>query len=293
MTFAYAKPATLPEALALASANPAGLPILAGGTDLLVKWRSGAIRPAGFIDISGIEGLRTISESDGALEIGALATHAAIATNPPILSHCPALAAASLSIGSAEIRNRGTIGGNIMNASPAGDLLPVLVAFDAEFLAQDLRGERWIRAGDFFTGYRRTALAAGEILTRVRTPKSRAGEVARFYKVGARRAQSVSKVAMCARAEVDHGGIKRIAIAVGGAAPTVMRLSGTESLLRGRAATASLIERARLSAEDEVRPIDDLRSTAAYRRFACGGLLVRFLRECVSQAEARDKFANG
>lgn len=282
MTFSYHRPDTLPEALALLAANPARLPILAGGTDLVAQWRSGAIDPAGVIDISALEELRQIGEGDGTVSVGALATHARIAGHDLVRRHLPALGEACATIGATQIQNRGTIGGNIMNGSPAGDTLPVLAALDAELLVQNLRGERWIPMRDFFAGYRKTALAPDELLTRVRFPQRGTEECSRFYKIGTRRAQAISKVCLCARANIHHGGIETIAIAVGSVAPTVVRALGTETLVRGHAVTAALIDRARHSLEDEVAPIDDVRSTAAYRRFVAGSLLARFLREATA-----------
>lgn len=283
MTFSYNKPPTLPEALALVFANPARLPIVAGGTDIIVQWRSGLVDLKGVIDVSGIGELREIRDDDVFVDIGALATHSLIASSEAVQRFLPPLAAACKTIGATQIQNRGTIGGNIMNASPAGDTLPVLLACDAELLAQNLTGERWIAARDFFTGYRKTALAPNELLTRIRFPKIPADETARFYKVGTRRAQTISKVAMCVKAKIYHGGIEHISIAFGSVAPTVLRASGTEALLKGKAINSSLIEKARHSIEDEVHPIDDVRSTADYRRHVCGSLLVKFLREATAK----------
>lgn len=279
MNFTYEKPTTLPEAIALYAANSGRFPILAGGTDIIVQWRSGAINLEGLIDISGIGDLRTIEASDDAVNIGTLVTHSSIISHPTICEHVPALAKASATIGALQVQNRGTIGGNIMNASPAGDTLPVLIACDAMFLAQDLRGERWIPAKDMYIGYRKTSLATGEILTRISIPKKKKMEVIRFYKVGTRRAQAISKVSLCVRATIQHGGIESITIAVGSAAPTIVRALGTETLLTGRAINSALIDQARYSLEDEISPIDDVRSTAKYRRFVAGSLLARFLRE--------------
>ena len=279
MTFAYHKPPTLPEALALVYSNPSKFPVLAGGTDIIVQWKSGIINPSGIIDISAVDELAVIIEKEDSVEIGALATHAQIAANKIVGRHLPVLSDACKSIGALQIQNRGTIGGNIMNASPAGDTLPVLAAFDAEILAQDLTGERWIPVRSFYTGYRKTAIKSTELLTRIRFPKQRKEENSRFYKIGTRRAQAISKVVMCVRGTIDHGGIKEIAIAVGSVAPTVVRMTGTEVLLKGRVINAALVDNARRSIEDEVHPIDDVRSTADYRRHICGALLAQFLDE--------------
>jgi CO/xanthine dehydrogenase FAD-binding subunit len=281
VTFRYEKPASLAEAMALGSMHKEFY-VLAGGTDLLVQWRSGLIDLPGVIDISSIDDLKGIADAKDGIEIGALATHSQIATSEAVLNHIPVLAEACRTIGAVQIQNRGTIGGNIMNASPAGDTLPVLLALGARLQTQDLKKSRWIALGDFFTGYRKTALRAGELLTRVKIPKPGSEEMSRFYKVGSRQAQAISKVVMCIRGEVLHGGIKDIVIALGSVAPTVVRAPGTEALLRGQAITLELIEQARRSLVDEVHPIDDIRSTADYRRFVCGNLLARYLQEATS-----------
>lgn len=283
MTFLYHKPTLLPEALALLTANPGKFPVLAGGTDVIVQWRSGLIKPEGVIDISGLKELRVILETEEGIEIGALATHSAIASHKVISKKFTALAEACLTIGAVQIQNRGTIGGNIMNASPAGDTLPVLLAHEAEFLAQDLKGERWISALEFFTGYRKTALKPDELLTRIRIKFPDSKERDGFYKIGQRRAQAISKVCVCVRGRIRHGGIEWIKIAVGSVAPVPIRAPGTEAMLKGKVITDALIEQARNSLADEAAPIDDIRSTADYRRFAAGGLLARYLREVVSK----------
>jgi CO/xanthine dehydrogenase FAD-binding subunit len=276
-SIAYNKASTLPEAIALSAANP-NMPVLAGGTDLIVQWRSGLISPPGFVDISSVAELRTISANDTFIEIGACATHAAIAADAGVNLHLPALAKACLSIGAAQIQNRGTIGGNIMNASPAGDTLPVVLAYGAELKLESVKGARWVSAVDFFTGYRKTAKNSDELLTRIKFPRRYSKDLrSEFYKIGTRRAQAISKAAMCIVAEVSRGAIVEIAIAVGSVAPTAVRAFGTEALLRGRAVTVPVIDSAKASITDEFSPIDDVRSTEDYRRFVCGSMLANFL----------------
>ena len=141
----YHKAKTLPEAVALNAAYT-DMPVLAGGTDLIVQWRSGVISPRGFVDVSSVPEMKVIAEAEGFIEIGAAATHSMIAKNALVQKGIPMLAEACSSIGATQIQNRGTIGGNIMNASPAGDTLPVLLVCDAEFKLQDIKGERWVAA---------------------------------------------------------------------------------------------------------------------------------------------------
>ncbi len=280
-TLVFEQAKTLAEAVGLRGAHPE-LPVLAGGTDLIVQWRSGLIDPPGFIDLSPVAELATIAEEEGRIVIGAMATHAQIMRSALIAERLPVLAEACRTVGAMQIQNRGTIGGNIVNASPCGNTLPVLAAYDAELLAQNIQGKRWIRATEFFPEYRKTALAPDELLTHVRFPIPDEGECAQFYKIGTRRAQAVAKVALCARACIAHGGVEDIAIGLGSVAPTVMRAPGTEALLRGRVVNPARIAQARRSLMDEVKPIDDVRSTADYRRQVCGSLIARFLHDGLS-----------
>lgn len=277
MSLVYEKPKSLGEAIGSYVMHSGEYPILAGGTDLIVQWRSGVIKLKGVIDVSSLPELKTISVDDNFVEIGAAVTHSAIISSEAVNKFVPILATACKTIGAIQIQNRGTIGGNIMNASPAGDTLPVLSACNAELYVENLVGGRWISIHDFYTGYRKTSLHKGEMLTRIKFPKIPKDEKVRFYKIGTRRAQAISKVAMCARVKIDHGGIEDIAIALGSVAPTVVRARGTETLLKGKVITKNLIDHARRSLEDEVHPIDDVRSTASYRRHVCGSLIARFL----------------
>jgi carbon-monoxide dehydrogenase medium subunit len=274
----YHKANTLAEAVALNAAYP-DLPVLAGGTDLIVGWRSGLIAPKGFIDISSVEEIKTVEDVNGLLEIGAAATHAFIAKSDLVGERASLLSKACLSIGACQIQNRGTIGGNIMNASPAGDTLPVLLIYDAEFKLQTVKGERWVNAGDFFVSYKKTLKLPDELLTKIRIGRpDEKNENRVFYKIGTRRAQAISKVVMAIRGLIDHGGIRDLAIGVGSVAPVPMRAFGTEALLRGAMITAAVTDQAKRSIMDEFHPIDDVRSTSSYRSFVLGGLIERYLR---------------
>lgn len=279
MTFEYHKAVTLPEAVALNAAY-SNFPVLAGGTDLIVQWRAGIRNLQGVVDISGVEEMKSIDFNEDVIEIGACSTHAEISRNTEVIKYLPLLAKACRSIGAVQIQNRGTIGGNIMNASPAGDIPPALVVYDTDLLLSSVKGERWVAARDFFVGYRKTALNPDELLTKIRIRKvRRRDERAEFYKIGTRRAQAISKVVMCIRAEIFHGGISDIAIALGSMAPTVVRAYGTEALLKGKMITEALIDQAGRSLSDEFHPIDDVRSTSKYRSFVCGGLICRYLKQ--------------
>ena len=274
-------PRTLEEAYGLlADGGPAWRPI-AGGTDLLVAI-TGELGepPARVLDLWRLDELRGIDVSDGRLTIGALTTYTSIRRSADIAVHAPVLAEAAATIGAAQIQNRGTIGGNIAHASPAGDTLPVLLALDAEIVVGGARGERRVPALAFWPAYRLTSLATDELVLRVVLPAV-AGRQARFRKVGTRRAQAISKVVMTlAWTEPEPGGPWRdVRVALGSVAATPIRAAATEAVLEGRRPDEATTGRASEALAAEISPIDDVRSTADYRRAASVRVLARLLRD--------------
>jgi CO/xanthine dehydrogenase FAD-binding subunit len=257
------RPRHLPEALAMMRAETPLTP-LAGCTDVYVNLQFGTARETRFIDLWGIAELRGIEHDRGTIRIGALTTYTQIISSPIVRRRLPMLAAAAREIGGRQIQNRGTLGGNIANASPAGDSLPVLAAADATIVLVSADGERRVPFASFFTGYRATVRRADEIIAAVEVP--RVDGTQWWCKVGTRRAQAISKVMMAA----VRGPLVRVA--VGSVGPTVVRLPHTEDALSSLAP----VEDARRLLEREIAPIDDARSTADYRRRVCGNLLVRF-----------------
>jgi carbon-monoxide dehydrogenase medium subunit len=268
---------------------------LAGGTDLMVQLAAGtwppavaeggegadggtAGAPSRLLDLWRLDELRGIDLVDGRLVIGALTTYRELRRSPLIQQHLPALAEAAASVGAAQIQNRGTIGGNIANASPAGDTLPILLATDARLEIGGPRGEREVAADGFWTAYRRTALAGDELLLRVSIPLAR-GRRTRFRKVGTRQAQAISKVVMALSYAEDGGVWRRVRLALGSVAPVPMRARQTEAVLEGAAPRRTSADHAAAVLAREVRPIDDVRSTADYRRAVSARILHRLLRE--------------
>jgi CO/xanthine dehydrogenase FAD-binding subunit len=272
-------PASLAEAYGLV-AGSTHRP-LAGGTDLLVQI-NGEIGtpPERVLDLWRLDELRGIAVRDGALEIGALTTYTDIRLSAACREHAPSLVEAAATIGAAQIQNRGTIGGNVMNASPAGDTLPVLLALDAELVAGSTSGERTIPAATFWPGYRQTAIRPDELLVRVRIPLVD-GRQQRFRKVGTRRAQAISKVAIALawREESGSGAWRDVRVALGSVAATPIRASATETALEGAPPSEATADRAVAALRAELHPIDDVRSTAAYRREVAGRVLHRLLRD--------------
>ena len=269
-------------ALAAAPSDALARPI-AGGTDLMVAL-TGELGepPASLVDVWAIDALRGIGIDGGALSIGALTTYTEIRRSRLCHEHLPALVDAAATIGAAQIQNRGTLGGNIANASPAGDTLPVLLAADAVFVLGSARGERDVAATDFWTAYRQTALAADELVLRIRIPLVTDREM-RFRKVGTRRAQSISKVVLAAAwrstPALSRGPWRDVRVALGSVAATPVRALAIEAALEGRAPTPETADLAAEVLAGELSPIEDVRSTAEYRRLVAARILHRIVRE--------------
>lgn len=234
--------------------------------------------PERVVDIWGLDELRGIRLDDDALVIGALTTYTQIQRSPLLIANLPVLAEVSGTIGAAQIQNRGTIGGNIANASPAGDTLPVLLAADATIVLGSSRGERGIPAAEFFTAYRQTARADDELVLEVRVPLNSDRQV-RFRKVGTRRAQAISKVVMALSWKLDDGQWRDVRLALGSVAATPVRASRTEAVLEGSNPTQETADAAAEALMSEIEPIDDVRSTAAYRRAVAGRVVHRLIRD--------------
>lgn len=257
------RPRSLRDALRLLR-DEGPLTPLAGCTDLYVNLNFGTLATKRFIDLWPLDELRRIRIQNGALSIGALATHTDIIRSATVRRRLPILAAAASEIGGVQIQNRGTLGGNVVNASPAGDTLPVLAVADATLVLVSAAGERRVPFASFYTGYRKTVLRPDEILAAVEIPRITGKQW--FRKVGTRAAQAISKVVMAGvRSDSPR-------VALGSVAPTVVRLLQTEAAL----ASGASIEEARRVLEAEIHPIDDLRSTATYRRVVSGNMLEQF-----------------
>jgi len=240
---------------------------LAGATDLYVAANFGTLGPRRLVDIWGLAELRDISLRIDSLIIGALATYTDVIRSPEVAIRLPMLIEAARLVGGPQIQNRGTIGGNIANGSPAGDTLPVFAAADAVVVLRSLDGERRVPFTSFYTGYRATVMKPDELIVAVEVPRIQGRQW--FRKVGTRAAQAISKIVVA--------GVRddRPRIAFGSVAPTVLRARETEGVLTERGD----IDAAAATLEKEITPIDDLRSTAAYRRRVSVNLLRRFWSE--------------
>jgi CO/xanthine dehydrogenase FAD-binding subunit len=273
-------PPDLRSAYAVLAGGSADEPVrpIAGGTDLMVTLNGElAPPPASVVDLWAIDALRGIAIDGDALSLGALTTYTDIRRSALCREHVPALVEAAATIGAAQIQNRGTLGGNIANASPAGDTLPVLLASDAVIVIGSERGEREAPAAEFWTGYRQTALAHDELILRIRLPIA-ADRETRFRKVGTRRAQAISKVVMAVAWRGD-GTWRDVRVALGSVAATPIRATATEEALEGRPPTPETADRAAETLAGELAPIDDVRSTAEYRRLVAARVLHRIIRD--------------
>ena len=260
------EPRSLKDALRLLR-DEAPLVPMAGCTDLYVALNFGTLADLRFLNLWRLDELRRIASAGRLISVGALVTYSDLIRSPVVNRLAPMLVQAAREIGGVQIQNRGTLGGNIANASPAGDTLPVLAALEANVVLRSVAGERRVPFTAFYTGYRQSVRRPDELITAVEIPPVAGAQW--FRKVGTRAAQAISKVVMAAvRAETPR-------IAVGSVGPTVLRAPRTEALL---AAGGSLADAQRLLL-DEIQPIDDIRSTAAYRRQVAANLLAQFWRE--------------
>lgn len=270
-------PASLADALALLKSEPGVWKPFAGGTDLMVLLEAGKLPHRNYINIWGLAELRGIEVNNSHVTLGALTTYTEVQAHPVLRSEFPMLCQAASETGGLAIQNRGTLGGNIINASPAADSPPALLAYDAEIELVSSAGARWVAYHGFHTGYKQMQLGADELLARIRLPRSTAGVMHYYRKVGTRKAQAISKVCLAATGWMNDGQIEDARIAVGSVAPIIVRCVQTEDALRGRVPDQETIASACDTLLHEISPIDDIRSTADYRLHVTKNLLTDFV----------------
>jgi CO/xanthine dehydrogenase FAD-binding subunit len=264
----------------------AWLPI-AGGTDVMVQYAAGKLAARKLVSIWNLPELRQIEVTPDGVRIGAGCTYTDLREHAVVASAFPLLASAARWTGGIANQNRGTLGGNIVNASPAADSLPALLVYEAELTLISARGERRVPYTSFHTGYRKTVLAADELVLAISLERRFAEYYAHARKVGPRNAQAISKVSIAALGRMTMETLDDVRIAVGSVAPIPLRLSETEQGLRGKVIDAELVSFARERASAEVRPIDDIRSSARYRSIVTGNLVVEFLTEMAAAGPKR------
>jgi CO/xanthine dehydrogenase FAD-binding subunit len=270
-------PASLADALALLKNEPGVWKPFAGGTDLMVLLEAGKLPHRNYINILGLHELRGIEVTDAHITLGALTTYSEVQANAVLQREFPMLCQAASETGGLAIQNRGTLGGNIVNASPAADSPPALLAYDAEIELVSSAGSRWLPYQGFHTGYKQMQIGPEELLVRIRLPRNTAGATHYYRKVGTRKAQAISKVCFAALARIEQGHINDIRIVLGSVAPIVVRCVQTENTLRGLKPGAEIFKSAGETLSQEISPIDDIRSTANYRLNVTKNLLTDFL----------------
>lgn len=281
--YEVAAPATLERLLAQIAADPGRHALIAGGTELMVALNTGRLESRSLLSIQHLRELRFIEVQSDVIRIGAGATFTDIRRNETIARELPMLVQAASWTGSIANQNRGTIGGNICNASPAADTPPALLAYDATVILLSVRGERSLPYSDFHLGYKRTALHADEILYAVEVPRSYDGWQQYIRKVGTRNAQAISKTALAGVAFISGGRIDEIRVGAASLADRPLRCTATEHALRGRSLAGPELEETvrigRAALAHESKSIDDIRSTALYRNAVAANLLEEFLRQ--------------
>jgi CO/xanthine dehydrogenase FAD-binding subunit len=284
---------TLAEALAmLAEEGGARWRPFAGGTDVMVLFEAGKLPHARWVSIYGLAELRGVVEAEEAITIGAGTTYSEVRAHPSLARDFPMLGLAAAETGSIAIQNRGTIGGNIANASPAADTPPALLAYDASLELVSASGSRTLPYAEFHVGYKKMQLHPGELIARIVLPRPPAGarRVQSYRKVGTRRAQAITKVSLAACARVGEGGRPAdVRLGLASVAPVPLRARAAEAALEGRdlsseAALAAAVADARAAVARDVKPIDDIRSSAAYRARVAQNLVEAYVRRFAAEA---------
>jgi CO/xanthine dehydrogenase FAD-binding subunit len=270
-------PSSLQAVVSLLAAEPGAWLPIAGGTDVMVQYAAGTLSARKLVSLWNLPELRRIEVSENEIQIGAGGTYTNLRQHEILEREFPLLTSAARWTGGIANQNRGTLGGNIVNASPAADSLPALLVYEAELILVSARGERRVRYGDFHTGYKKTLLAADELIRTICLSRRFVEYLSYSRKVAARNAQAISKVCIAALGRVNQGVVEDVRIALGSVAPVPLRLSQTEHVVKGQHVGPALMQRARETAIEEIRPIDDIRSTSAYRAAVSGNLVTEFL----------------
>jgi CO/xanthine dehydrogenase FAD-binding subunit len=280
-------PSTLDEVLRLIAREPGVWKPIAGGTDLMVVFEAGQLTHRKLLSLSRIRELRGINASETHVTLGALTTYTDIQKSELMRREFPLLVKAASWTGAVATQNRGTLAGNIANGSPAADSPPALLVYDADVVLLSERDPRWLRYSDFHTGYKSNLMEPDEIISYISLPRTAAGCVQYLRKVGTRKAQAISKVALAGLAKVGDGKIEYIRIALGSVAPMPIRCHQTEAVLLDRVLDRAAIEEAKTIIAAEISPIDDIRSSADYRKRVTVNLLDEFLTSLIARSKLR------
>jgi OHCU decarboxylase len=287
--YEMAAPASLHAIVSLLANEPGVWVPIAGGTDVMVQYAAGKLPARKLVSIWNLPELRSIEVTPGEIRIGAGCTYTDLCRHDVVGREFPLLHSAARWTGGVANQNRGTIGGNVVNASPAADSLPALLVYDAELILVSVRGERRLPYVSFHTGYKQTLLAPDELVQTVCLPRRFARYFSHARKVGARNAQAISKVCIAALGRLSDGIVEDVRIALGSVAPVPLRLTDTERAVRGKVIDAGLLLLARNAVGAEIRPIDDIRSTARYRAAVAGNLVAEFLNRLNSEQTGAER----
>ena len=270
-------PPSLADVLSLLANEPGVWKPFAGGTDLMVLLEAGRLDHRNYVNIWQLAELRGIEVNEDHVTLGGLTTYTDVQTHPVLRTEFPMLCQAAGETGGLAIQNRGTLGGNIVNASPAADSPPALLAYDAAVELVSTQGSRWLPYRGFHTGYKQMLIRPDELLTKIRLPRNTTGATHYYRKVGTRKAQAISKVCFAALARTNSGHIEDVRMAVGSVAPIVVHCVQTENALKGQSPDAATVKSAQATLRREISPIDDIRSTANYRLQVALNLLADFV----------------
>lgn len=276
-------PGSLGAVLELIAGEPGKWMPIAGGTELMVAHAAGRLGAHHLVSLWGIPELRFVETDSDHLSIGAGSTFRDLRTHPTIIAEFPLLAKAASWIGAIANQARATLGGNLVNGSPAADSSPALLVYEAQIELVSIRGSKMIPYSDFHTGYKRTALAPDELLRAIHLPRRFSQHRQYLRKVGTRRAMAVAKVAIAGTALLDGAVIKEVLLAAASLAPFPVRLRGAEDAICGSKVLPERIRAARTALFKEIVPIDDIRSTAEYRSRVAANLLEEFLLSLVAE----------
>jgi CO/xanthine dehydrogenase FAD-binding subunit len=276
------EPRNLADALERMAREPGGWKPFAGGTDLMVLLEAGKLLHKRFLSIWKLPELRGITVTPSYVTLNALATYSEIRRHELLSREFPLLCRAAAETGSIATQNRGTLGGNIANASPAADSPPALLVYDAELELVSVGGTRWFPYHGFWKGYKQIAMREDELIRAIRMPRNKSYSKQFYRKVGTRRAQAISKVCFAGAAHMDAGRIADVRIALGSVAPTVLRAIETEKILRGKKPVLATLRAAQEVLAREIAPIDDIRSSARYRLRVAQNLLAEFCESLTS-----------
>jgi carbon-monoxide dehydrogenase medium subunit len=285
--FDLATPQSLDECLKLLGARDPDTKLLAGGTDLLPQMKNGLLKPARVIDLSGVAELRVLAADDGrGLRVGAAVTARRLELDPRVRSAYPALAESGALVGSIQVRNLATVGGNLCNAAPSADMAPPLVALDAEAVIAGPGGRRRVPLASFFLGVRRTVLGPDELLVEFLVPSPGPRSGGSYLRHTPRRELDIAVVGVASQVTLTDGVCAKARIALAAVAPIPVRATAAEQALEGHPLTPSLIERAAALAVEAARPISDQRGSAEYRRHHVRVLTRRTLTSALARASA-------